>query len=348
MADVRVALAGFGRFARVHARAYTAIPGCRVVAVCDPSAEARQAARELLPDVALYENLPALLDGERDLDAVDVLSDESSHGPQALMCLDRGLGVFVEKPLATDVAQAREIERRSAELGLPVVVGYVSRFDARYALVRRAIELGDLGRVAAITARRGFSRSWFDGFGSRVHPVFESMIHDIDLAVWFLDAPIKTVYAQQLATEGDVADVLSAILTAQDGRLVSLQSAWLVPAAATLNLPAGPHDPLDLLGTIEAEIEVTGTAGTARVALADGPRITTDQRTISTGALWPEVHGRVEGALRSELEHFLACVRERRASELVPVAQSVAAVEIAGAIVRSARTGLPVDLSAPD
>jgi hypothetical protein len=140
--------------------------------------------------------------------------------------------------------------------------------------------------------------------------------------------------------------VLSAILTAEDGRLVSLQSAWLLPAAAAVNLPAGPLDPLDLLGTIEAEIEVAGTAGTARVALEDGPRIVTDHRVASTGGLWPEVHGRVEGALRSELEHFLACVRERRPSTLVPVAQSVAAVEVADAIVRSARSSLPVELRA--
>jgi predicted dehydrogenase len=342
---ISVALAGFGRFARLHARVLRELPGVRVAAVCDSDAGARErAAHELGEDVAVHADLETLLDRE----AVDIVTDESRHGSQALAAIERDLPVFVEKPLATTAEEARAVAAAASRRGLPVVVGYVSRFDHRYALVRDAIDAGRLGRVAAVSARRGFSRSWFAGFGTRVHPVFESMIHDIDLALWYVDAPVKSVYAQaaasDAATDDDVPDVLTAVVTTVDGRLLTLQSAWLLPAGRVQNLPAAELDPLELEGTIEAQLDVVGSSGTARVVLEDGPRIWTDSGALSSGGLWPAVHGRVEGAIRAELQHFVDCARRREPSALVPVGDAVAAVEVADAIVRSAASGAPVEL----
>lgn len=344
MPDLSIALAGYGRFARLHARVLSELPGVRVAAVCDPDAAARERAAADLPDAAVHASLDELLDAGG-VDAVDVLSDEASHGAQALAALERDLPVFVEKPLATGVEEATAIRDASRERGLPVVVGYVSRFDHRYAMVRRAIATGQLGRVATVTARRAYSRPWFASFGTRVHPVFESMVHDIDLTLWYLGAPGRRVYAQTLASgAGEVPDVLTAVVTAQDGRLISLQSNWLVPAGAPRNLPAGELDPLELEGAIEAQVEVVGTEGTARVALDDGSRLWTDAGAVSANGLWPAVHGRMAGAIRRELEHFCDCARRREPSPLVPVEDAVAAVGVADAIVRSAAEGAPVDV----
>lgn len=343
MSELRIGLVGLGRFGRLHAKVLSDLPACRIAAVCDPDPSARERAAEVAPGATVHASLDELLDAGG-IDAVDLCSDESVHGEQALACLRRDLPVLVEKPLATTAAEAREIAAVADERGLPVVVGYVSRFDHRYALLHEAARDGRLGRVVSVSARRAFSREWFAGFGSRVHPVFESMIHDVDLALWYLDAPIARVYAQALASgaeggEGRVPDVLSALLTTADGRLASLQSAWLAPAGATRNLPAEGLDPLELVGTIDAQLDLTGTAGTARVASDDGPRVFTDAGALGSVGLWPSVHGRVVGALREELAHFVACAARREPSTLVPLAQSVHAVEIAEAIVRSAETG---------
>jgi predicted dehydrogenase len=346
--DLAVGLAGFGRFARLHARVLADIPGVRIAAVCDTEPAARErAVRDLGDGVAVYDEVEALLDHER-VDALDIVTDEASHGAQALAALERDVPVFVEKPLATSVEEACAVAEAANRRSLPVVVGYVSRFDHRYALVRDAIRGGRLGRVAAVSARRAFSRAWFAGFGTRVHPVFESMIHDIDLALWYAGAPVRTVYAQAVASEaaprGDVPDVLTAILTTAEGQLLTVQSAWLLPEGRVLNLPAAELDPLELEGTIEAQVDVVGSSGCARVVLEEGPRIWTDSRAVSTSGLWPAVHGRVEGAIRAELAHFVDCARRREPSALVPVADGVAAVEVADAIVRSAASGVPVRL----
>jgi len=340
MKEVKVGVVGLGRFGRLHARILSELPGCQVGALCETGEPTLKRCGKEYGVRALYTDLEAMLESE-DLDAVDVVTDEFAHGSQALLCLEHGKAVLVEKPLATDGDEAEAVSKMSRETGLPVVVGNISRFDARYAVLRRELEAGRFGRVALVQAKRSFSRAWFAGFGSRVHPVFESMIHDLDLALWYLPSPIRRVYAQAHSTgDGDgVPNTLVATLTAEDGALAVLQSTWLVPDAAPITLAGPPAGPLDLWGTIDAQLEVVGTSQVGKVNLtAEGLSLWDDLgvRTPDTG-LWPEVHGRVSGALREELSHFLDCVRAGKQSTLVPPENGAVAVHLAEAIVRSSQ-----------
>jgi predicted dehydrogenase len=342
MREVSIGVVGLGRFGRLHARVLSELPGCRVSALCEMDEATLQRCGKEYGVEALYTDLEAML-GSESLDAVDIVTDEAVHGSQALLCLEHGRAVFVEKPLATDGDEAEAVAKISRDTGLPVVVGNISRFDARYAALRRELETGKFGRVALVQARRSFSRAWFAGFGSRVHPVFESMIHDLDLALWYLPAPVRKVYAQA-ASSGDrdgVPDTLVAVLTAEDGALAMLQSTWLVPDAAPINLAGPPAGPLDLWGTIDAQLEVVGTSQVGKVDLTAGGLSLWDDsslRTPDTG-LWPEVHGRVSGALREELAHFLDCVRAGKPSRIAPPEVGATAVRLAEAIVASSRMG---------
>ena len=338
MKEVKVGVVGLGRFGRLHARILSELPGCRVDALCETDESTLKKCGEEYGVRALYTDLEAML-GSEELDAVDVVTDETMHGSQAMLCLEHGKAVFVEKPLATDGDEAEAVSRMSRDTGLPVVVGNISRFDARYAVLRRELEAGRFGRVALVQAKRSFSRAWFAGFGSRVHPVFESMIHDLDLALWYLPSPVRRVYAQAHSTGDGVPDTLVATLTAEDGALAVLQSTWLVPDAAPITLAGPPAGPLNLWGTIDAQLEVVGTSQVGKVDLtADGLSLWDDSgvRTPDTG-LWPEVHGHVSGALREELSHFLDCVRTGKQSHLVPAENGAVAVRLAEAIVRSSQ-----------
>lgn len=349
MNEIRIGLAGLGRFGRLHARTLSELPGCKVRALCDvDDSSLEQCGKDFGVD-ALYTDLKSMLTTET-LDAVDIVTDEPAHGEQVRLCLESGRAVFVEKPLAASSEEAREVTRLVEQSGLPVVVGNISRFDARYALLRRGVEAGTFGRVAMVQAKRNFSKAWFVGFGSRVHPVFESMIHDLDLMLWYLSAPVTRVYAQSFSTgqaAADVPDVITATLTADDGSIAVLQSTWLVPDGAPANLTGPPAGPLDLWGTIDAQIEIIGTAHRGRVDLmAGGVELWGDShvRVPDTG-LWPEVHGRVSGALKEELRHFLECVRTGKPSSITPPEEAARAVSLAEAIVRSTQEGSPVEVS---
>jgi predicted dehydrogenase len=284
------------------------------------------------------------------VDAVDIVTGEAAHGGQARRALESGRAVFVEKPLATEVADADAIETLAGATGLPVSVGNISRFDPRYAFLRRECEAGRFGRVVLVSAQRTFSRAWFAGFGSRVHPVFESMVHDLDLALWYLPARVQRVYAQSAvsgAADSDVPDVLVATLTAADGSVAVLQSTWLAPEAAPINLPGPRAAAFELWGTIDGRLDLVGTAQTGRVnVLSDGLSVWGDEHLRAPDvSLWPELHGRVTGALREELAHWLDCVRAGTPSEIVPLDDAVTAVRLAAAIVRSAGSGAPVEIA---
>jgi predicted dehydrogenase len=338
MREVRVGVVGLGRFGRLHARILSELPGCEVSALCEVDGPTLETCGKEYGVRALYTDLEAMLESV-DLDAVDVVTDEPTHGRQTMLCLEHGRAVFVEKPLATNGDEAEAVARTSRDTGLPVVVGNISRFDARYAILRRELDAGRFGRVSLVQAKRSFSRAWFAGFGSRVHPVFESMIHDLDLALWYLPSPVRRVYAQAHSTGDGVPNTLVATLTAEDGALAVLQSTWLVPDAAPITLAGPPAGPLDLWGTIDAQLEVVGTLQVGKVDLmAHGLSLWGDSavRTPDTG-LWPEVHGRVSGALREELSHFLECVRTGKQSHVVPPETGAVAVHLAEAIVRSSQ-----------
>jgi predicted dehydrogenase len=335
VAGVRVGVIGLGRFGRLHARTFTEL-GCTLAAVCDPDT----AALAEVDVEARFTSVDAML-AEAELDAVSIVSDEPTHGEVALRCLEHDLAVFVEKPLATSLDQAQAVASEAERRGRLVMVGNISRFDARYAMLRRQ----SFGRISLVAARRNFSTAWFAAYGSRVHPVFESMVHDLDLALWFLPAPVRRVYAQSLASgaaDTDVPDVLVATLTTADGALAVLQSAWLAPAGA----PSTLAPPFDLEGTIDAQLDVVGTERAGRVdAMAPGVSVWgSEGTTVPDVGLWPEIHGRMAGALRDELAHFVECVRAGTQSPIAPLADSVQAVALAEAIVRSAESGEPVEL----
>lgn len=349
MPELNIALVGLGRFGRLHAEVLRALPGCRLAALCDADPELLERCGEQWDVAARFTALEDLL-ADAAVDAVDIVTAESAHGRQARLALESGRAVFVEKPLATEAGEAEAIQVLAEATGLPVSVGNISRFDPRYAFLRRECENGRFGRVVLVSAQRTFSRAWFAGFGSRVHPVFESMVHDLDLALWYLPARVERVYAQSAvsgAAASDVPDVLAATLTAADGSLAVLQSTWLAPDAAPVNLPGPPATPFELWGTIDGRLDLVGTAQTGRVnVLSDGLSVWSDEHQRAPDvSLWPALHGRVTGALREELGHWLECVRAGTPSRIVPLDDAVTAVRLAEAIVRSAGSGAPVELA---
>jgi predicted dehydrogenase len=341
-AVTRVAVVGAGRFGALHLRVFRSLP-VEVVAVCEPDPDRRGAVQEEFGIPAGYARLDELLERER-VDLVDVVSDESSHGELVLQAIDAGRHVFVEKPLCTDADQAERIRARARERGVQVVTGQISRFGAGYQHLRDVLDRGELGRPVNLRFRRDFSRSWFPAFGSRIHPVWESGIHDVDLAVWYAGAPCREVYAVQRCVSGlEHPDTLVAVLTFANDVVATVESAWLVPDAAPQTLRGA----LELDGTIDAVTELLGDRGTATYRLAhDGLSVRTDSAVAQPElTLWPTVAGRVSGALRDELDYAVEVATGERPHDVIPLDEAVEGVRIAAAIQRSAQRRTPVTLA---
>ena len=152
---LRVALAGAGTMARHHAAAITTsrIPA-RVVAVADPSPEGREGIRKIVPDAREFASLEAAL-RETDPDVVHVCTPPATHTDLAVLAIEAGCHVYVEKPFANDEMQARRILDAATKRGLSVCPGHQLLFERP---AREAWELlpalGDIQHVESYFAFR--------------------------------------------------------------------------------------------------------------------------------------------------------------------------------------------------
>ena len=338
---INAGIAGLGRFGKLHAGVLRRLPQVRIAAVCDPVEEELKAAAELYGNPAIFTDLDEML-AQADLDCLFLITPEQFHGEQARKAIARGLPTFLEKPLSTTADDGAEIAKLAQVAGIHLQIGFVLRFETQHALLKKEIASGSFGDLVTLRLKRNCSRAWFDIYGDRAHSVHETIIHDIDLAVWFTGSRCAKVYAvERHVSDHKYPDACMAILQFENGSICALETSWLIPDRSPANVLTETWN-----GTIDAELEVVGTKQSARLRLLESTlQIWTDDVTKHPEAgLWPEVYGQVAGALREEDAHFIDCVRQGRSSAVTSVDDAVEGLRIAEAIMHSAETGREVTL----
>lgn len=209
-APVRLAVVGAGVMGRRHLEAISETPACRAVAVADPTAAGRDAAAQW--DLPHYDTLDALLDAQLDsgtLDGVIIATPNALHVPQALACIDRGLPVLVEKPVADTVDAAEALADASEAAGVSVLVGHHRRHNPIIAKAREAVQSGLLGRLTAVSATwlarkpdAYFDVAWRREPGGG--PVLINLIHDVD-TLRFVAGEIAEVHGMTAAASRGLA-----------------------------------------------------------------------------------------------------------------------------------------------
>lgn len=342
---MRVGLAGLGRFGKLHLAVLQRLAGVDLVAICDPRPDEVAAVTSRNNAVAGFSDFESMLDGST-LDAVFIVTPEPLHPEQALAAISRGIAAFVEKPLAMTAAEGERISSAAQAADVPLQVGFVLRFDVQHALLKSQIARGDLGAVVSLRTKRNVSKAWFPDFGDRAHPIHETAIHDLDLLLWYAASPVTRVQAIARNLSGmRYPDGCWALLEFASGAVGIVETSWFIPAGAPANVVTPTWR-----GTIDAEIEVVGRAGTGRIRLLDAPLSlwTPDYTAMPETGLWPEIAGAVAGALREEDAHFIARVRGRLPESTASVADAVAGLRIAEAVIASAQSGESVEISLPD
>ncbi len=220
----RVALAGFGAWGLMHARAIESIDGAEVVAVLARSEAARQAARDALPRAQLFDSYERLL-REDGVDVVNVVLPNNLHAQAAVDALAAGKHVFLEKPLGLDLAQCDAVAEAARQSGKQVAVNHELRVSKQWGLVRELVERGDLGAVRHQHLSL-FRKAFRTGSGGwrydreRVGSwVLEELVHFIDLILWYGEgggAP-ERVSAFGYGHKGALSDYFTVVLEWPDG-----------------------------------------------------------------------------------------------------------------------------------
>ena len=147
MSDTRVGLIGAGYIATWHADALKATPGVRVAAVCDVSQTAAQGMAEAY-GAQPFTSVEALIDSGT-CDAVHILTPPQLHKSLAIQCLEAGLHVLVEKPVAESAADTAEILAAADASGKLFHAGHNFLGLPSYVRMKQMMQDGALGRVSA-------------------------------------------------------------------------------------------------------------------------------------------------------------------------------------------------------
>ena len=323
MRRLRVGCVGTGFIAGRHLGALAGFDDVEIVAVADPVTERAQQTADRYGARA-HDDGMALLDGE-DLDAVWLCVPPFAHGALEAAAVERGVPFFVEKPLATDMTVARQVDDLVAGSGLVTAVGYHWR---HLGLVQRVAELLADRPVQLVTGYwldRTPGVAWWSNRESSGSQVIEQTTHIFDLAR-HLAGEVATVTAVERPAaegQGDVPAAAGALLRFASGAVGSISSArtlgWRHRVA--LHLIAD--------GLVVELAERSLTDHELRVVTADGEDVVRSD----------------EDPIRAEDREFLDVVLGRLPRARVPYGEALRSHALACAADRAAREGVTVDVS---
>lgn len=196
---LRLAVIGAGARAEIAAHVVESGDGV-IVAVADPSAAARRRAAEQFDSAQLFAGHQELIAGAGAVDAAFVTSPDHTHAEIAIDLLDAGIAVYLEKPLAIEVADADAILVAAAETGTPLYVGHNMRHMGVVRTMRDIIRRGEIGEVKAIWCRHfvgnGGDYYFKDWHAERARSnglLLQKGAHDIDVIHWLAGGYSKLV-----------------------------------------------------------------------------------------------------------------------------------------------------------
>ncbi len=189
----KVAVVGCGDISIVHFEAIASIPGADLVAVADadPSTLNEAAERYGVPGFADHRQLLGAIEA----DVVHVCTPHDQHADVTLGCLEAGVAVLQEKPLAHTVAEGDRIVRAAESSGTKIGICFQNRYNATAMAVRELLDSGRLGAVlggsavvlwhrpAAYYQARPWRGRWPTSGGG---VMINQAIHTLDLLQWFL------------------------------------------------------------------------------------------------------------------------------------------------------------------
>ena len=204
---MKYALIGCGRISTNHIKA-ALNNKLQIVAVCDVLPEKMQSllekhSLENEASIKRYTDYCEMLDTEKPA-LVSIATESGLHAEIALACIDRGINVIIEKPMAMSMADADEIVRRSEQRNVKVSACHQNRFNLAVQKTRAALEQGRFGRLShgSIHVRWNRGRQYYDQapwrgtWAQDGGCLMNQCIHGIDLLRWMMGDEIDTVYGQ--------------------------------------------------------------------------------------------------------------------------------------------------------
>jgi predicted dehydrogenase len=303
--SLRGGVIGAGVFGAYHARQYARLSGVDLAAVYDPHPE-RAAALAMPLGGRAFATLEEFLEA---VDVVTVASPAAWHAEQALAAVKAGKPVYIEKPIATDVAKAEAVAQEAARRNLVVACGHQER------VLFQIMGLFDIPaqplRLEAVRHGTVSDRSL------DVSVVLDLMIHDLDLALALSKADPVTAEGEGAILRSESWDVARSEVTFDDGFTALFDVSRVAEARRRTMKLVYPSGELEIDFLTREFRNTTGFALNADFAETPAAKDT----------------------LGASIEAFLAAVRGDAPRPIVTAAEAIAALDLALAVEQGLATG---------
>lgn len=205
MSKTRIGVIGAGYLGKFHAQKYASMDNVELVGVADTDSETAGRVAEA-NNTRPYTDYRELLS---DTDAVSIVVPTSLHYDVALDCLGKGIDVMIEKPMTTTIEQADTLIALAAEKGRILQVGHLERFNPALLAMEE-----HLTTPIFIESHRIHT---FKNRALDVDVVLDLMIHDIDIILSIVKAPLKTIHTVGLPVVTKKTDIANARLIFENG-----------------------------------------------------------------------------------------------------------------------------------
>lgn len=225
MSSIKVAQVGYGYWGRNLLRVLSSVKEARVVLCCEIDPRARQEVKDTYPWVDVCEDLENIIN-RKDIDAVVIATPAGLHYEQTKKMLTAGKHVFVEKPLALSVEEARELVNLAEQNNLILMVGHTFLYNDAVRYVKDFIDRGELGEVYYAY----FQRLNLGGVRQDVDALWNLAPHDISIAqYWFAEKPSRIESQGISFLQKGINDVAFLSLYYPSGKFVHIHVSWLSP-----------------------------------------------------------------------------------------------------------------------
>jgi predicted dehydrogenase len=239
---MKIGIVGFGFMGATHLNAWRNIENANVVAICtrNPNiGKAKQGNIETgsdalnLKGVTIYTDLEEMLETES-LDAISNTLPTHLHKEITIQCLQAGLHVLCEKPMALNLADCQSMTAAAEAAGKELMIAHCIRFWPEYAWLKDTADAGAYGKACAAEFQRltyapeWSDDSWFADSSKSGGIALDLLIHDLDFIQYMFGKPEGIESRKGQLGNGETGHIQS-WLSYSDGLTVSATASWLMP-----------------------------------------------------------------------------------------------------------------------
>lgn len=339
---VNVGVVGCGYWGPNLIRNFKTLKGCNVKLACDPDARRLAYLRDLHPDLETYTSFKQML-RKADVEALAIATPVHLHYTLAKAALEAGKHTFIEKPMASSVAECRSLCEIARQRDLTLMVGHTFLYSSPVRKIKEIVDSQELGTLCYISSRRlnlGL-------FQNDINVVWDLAPHDLSIIAYLMGRWPSAVNCHGMGNiSRETEDIANLTLFYESSGFAMVHSSWLDPRKVREMTIVGTRkmlvyddlEPLQKIRIYDQHVDAPphyDTFGEFHYSYHYGDMVAP--------------HFKQEEPLKVECQHFLDCIRSKEPpfSNGYQGLQVVAILESASESIRRGgeRVALPPDLA---